>query len=330
MVLAVASMLACAKNGDGGSIQVDGSSTLFPVSRAIAQEFQKSTQTKVNVAVSGTGKGFEKFCGGQLDIANASRPINEREAEECTKNAITYIELPVAYDGIAILVHPKNDWATTITTEELETIWAPAAQRKIMRWSQVRPGWPDRELHLFGAGVQSGTYDYFTQAVVHQEHSSRMDYTGSEDDDVIVNGVAQDELALGFVGHAYFVKNKSRLKALAVDDGKPDNGAGPIPLSIETIRNNTYQPLSRPVFIYVATRALDRPEVGEFITFYLARGPRVVAHIGYVPLPAGAYSMDLWRVSARRTGSLFHGKGSQVGVSIEQLLHMEAVDKGGT
>ncbi|MCC6525423.1 MAG: PstS family phosphate ABC transporter substrate-binding protein, partial [Polyangiaceae bacterium] len=246
--------------------------------------------------------------------------------EACAQKGVEYVELPIAYDGIAIVVHPKNDWAKSLTVAELKRLWEPEAQKKVMRWSDVRAGFPDKEIHLFGAGVDSGTYDYFTEAVVGKEHASRGDYTASEDDNVLVQGIAGDESALGFFGLAYYLENEARLGLVAIDDGKPDNGAGPMAPSVDTVRNGTYQPLSRPLFVYVAKKALARPEVAAFVKFMLAEAPKLVAEVGYVPLPERAYPLAQARADAGKTGSLFAG-GSQVGVSIEALLGKE--DEGG-
>ncbi|NMC69414.1 MAG: PstS family phosphate ABC transporter substrate-binding protein [Myxococcales bacterium] len=315
----------CRKSSATGMVRADGSSTVFPITEAVAEEFQKSHPgVKVTVGISGTGGGFQKFCAGETDLSDASRPIQPAEVEACAKAGVEYVELPVAYDGIAIVVHPKNDWAQHITVEELGRLWAPEAQGKVLRWSDVRTGWPDREIHLFGPGVDSGTYDYFTEATVGKEHSSRGDFTSSEDDNVLVQGIATDELALGFFGFAYYEENRDKLKLLPVDDGKPDNGDGPIAASLETIRNGTYQPLSRPLFVYAAARALERPEVTAFVEYYLTEGVPLVAEVGYVPLPERAYPLALQRVRERRTGSMFAGKGSQVGVTIDALLEREA------
>jgi phosphate transport system substrate-binding protein len=315
----------CGKKSGEALIKVDGSSTVFPITEAVAEEFQKANPgSKVTVGISGTGGGFKKFCGGETDISDASRPIKTIEVELCAKNGVEYVELPIAYDGLAIIANPKNDWANQITVEELKKMWEPAAQAKVTKWVDVRSDWPDKPLRLYGAGVDSGTYDYFTEAIVGKEHSSRGDYTSSEDDNVIVQGVANDESALGFFGYAYFDQNKAKLKAVPVDDGKPENGAGPIAPSIESVRTGTYQPLSRPIFIYVSKKALDKPEVASFVQFYLTQGEKLVREVGYVPLPARAYELAKTRVEKKITGSLFGGKGSQVGVSIESLLEKES------
>lgn len=306
-------------------VAVDGSSTVYPITEAVAEEFQKVVKGKVRVTVgiSGTGGGFKKFCNRETDISDASRPIKEKEVAACAKKGIEYIELPVAYDGIAVVVHPRNDWAHYMTVAELKKLWAPEAQGQITRWSQIRPGWPDKEIHLFGPGVDSGTYDYFTEAVVGKEHSSRGDYTSSEDDNVLVQGVASDLYALGFFGVAYYVENTDKLKVLGVDDENDSNGKGPIFPTIENINNGTYQPLARPIFIYVSKASAQRPEVDRFVTFYLKNAATLSQSVGYVPLPAKVYDLALKRYEQRITGSIFGGKGATTGVRIEDLLARE-------
>jgi phosphate transport system substrate-binding protein len=307
-----------------GNVAIDGSSTVYPISEAVGEEFQKANpKTKVTIGISGTGGGFKRFCAGETDISDASRPIKPTEVEACKAGGIEYIELPIAYDGLAILVNPKNDWATCVTVAELKTLWAPEAQGKIMKWSQIRAGWPERDIHLFGPGVDSGTYDYFTEAIVGKEHSSRGDFQSSEDDNVLVQGIAGDQSALGFFGVAYYEENKKKLKLLGVDDEKPDNGAGCITPTAETIENGTYQPLARPLFIYVKKTAADRPEVKAFVQFYLTQAPKLVKEVGYVPFKADAYKLVQKRFDSRTMGSLFGGKGSQVGVTIADLLKRE-------
>ena len=310
-----------------GTIRIDGSSTVFPITEAVAEEFQKvNGGVRVTVGISGTGGGFEKFGRGEVAITGASRPIKPSEVDLCAKNGIEYIELPVAYDGLAVVVHPENTWADSMTVAELKQLWAPEAQGKIKLWSQVRAGWPDKEIHLFGAGVDSGTYDYFTAAIVGKEHSSRGDFTSSEDDNVLVQGIATDPLALGFFGYAYYVENKEKLKLVAIDDGDDNNGKGAFVPSYETVVNGTYQPLSRPIFIYVNKAALDRPEVVAFVRFYMDNAAALVPNVGYIPLPDRAYQLAQERVDKRIVGSLFYGKGSQVGVKIEDLLAQESAE----
>jgi len=304
---------------------VDGSSTVYPITEAVAEEFQATAagqKTRVTIAVSGTGGGFKRLCAGDADLTGASRPIKPAELEACARAHQDYLELPVAYDGIAVVVNPANDWAKTMTVAELKKIWAPDAQGKITRWSQVRPGWPDKPLHLFGPGVDSGTYDYFTKAIVGEEHASRGDYTSSEDDNVLVQGVSRDEGGLGFFGFAYFAENRDKLQIVSISAG----GAPPVVPSPETIAAGTYQPLSRPVFLYVRATAAARPEVRAFLDFYLDKGAPLVTEVGYVPLPAEAYELVKARLRAGTKGSVFHGGGSRVGVSVQELLRQERGD----
>lgn len=309
-----------------GDILVDGSSTVYPITEAMAEEFQKANpKVKVTVGISGTGGGFKKFCRGETGISDASRPIKPSEVEVCQQNGIEYIELPVAYDGLAVMVNPQNDWVDYLTVAELKKIWEPAAQGQITRWNQIRPEWPDEELHLFGAGVDSGTYDYFTEAIVGEEGASRGDFQASEDDNVLVQGIASDPLALGFFGLAYYEENKDRLKLVPIDDENPDNGDGSILPTLETVSTGTYQPLARPIFIYVNRKAADRPEVEAFIRFYLdpENAKTLVREVGYIPLPDAVYQLAWERFEKRVTGSIFAGKGSQVGVTLEDLLSAE-------
>ncbi len=297
---------------------------MFPISEAVAEEFQKTMPgARVTVRISGTGGGFQRFCRGESDINNASRPIKPSEIEACGKAGIEFSELPVAYDGLVVVVNPGNTWVDHLTVEELKRIWAPESQGTIMRWSQVRAGWPDRELHLFGAGVDSGTYDYFTEAITGKEGASRGDFTSSEDDNVLVQGVSTDELALGFFGIAYYDQNASKLKAVPIDDGKGDNGKGAITPTIETVKDGTYQPLSRPLFIYVAHKSAERPEVRGFIDYYLTEGGALAKEVGYVPLTPEGYTLAKAHFDKRVPGTAFGAGGSQVGITIEQLLARE-------
>lgn len=263
-------------------IAIDGSSTVFPIGEAVAEEFQRANPgTRVTVGTSGTGGGFQKFCRAETDISNASRPIKPTEADACRAAGIEFIEIPVAYDGLSVVVNPNNTWVTSMTTAELKRLWQPEAQGSVTRWSQIRQGWPDREIHLYGPGTDSGTFDYFTEAIVGKAQASRGDYTASEDDNVLVQGVSGDEGALGYFGFAYYEENRDKLKLVPIDDGKADNGAGPIAPSTETVRNGTYAPLSRPMFMYVNKAKLQRPEVKAFVDFLLANGPTLVADVGY-------------------------------------------------
>jgi phosphate transport system substrate-binding protein len=304
-------------------IAIDGSSTVFPVTEAVAEEFQKQSDARVTIGISGTGGGFKKFCRGETVVTGVSRPIKPTELDLCARSGIEYIELPVAYDGISVVVHPDNDWAKSMTVDQLKKMWEPKAQGVVTRWNQVDPSWPDKELHLFGPGVDSGTYDYFTEAIVGMEHSSRGDFTSSEDDNVLVHGVSTDPLALGFFGHAYYVENENKLRLVSIDDGIAENGKGPVLPSMETVENGTYQPLSRPIFIYVNRAAADRPQVREFVKFYLTEAEPLVRETGYMPLPAKVYALALKRFEDRVPGTVFGGEGARVGVTVEQLLAAE-------
>jgi phosphate transport system substrate-binding protein len=315
--------------GEGGEaapvlITVDGSSTVFPIAEAVAEEFGKAhpnTRTPT-VGISGTGGGFQKFCRGETDISNASRPIRPAEIEACKTAGVEYIEVPIAYDGLAIVVNPRNTWATTITVDELKTLWAPEAQGKITRWNQVRAAWPNREIRLFGAGVDSGTYDYFTEATVGKEGASRGDFTSSEDDNVIVQGVGSDELALGFLPLAYVEANRDKLRIVPVEDGKADNGAGPITPSAQTVRDGTYQPLSRPLFVYISRKAADRAEIQQFVSMFFDRTD-LVKEVGYIELTPQIYDLARKHFADRKTGTAFGEGGSQVGMTLEALLARE-------
>ena len=332
ILLGAALLTACGGSGsttpEGASatptlIQLDGSSTVFPISEAVAEEFQKvNPNIRVTVGISGTGGGFQKFCRGETDISDASRPIRPAEIETCQKAGIEYIELPVAYDGLAVVVNPKNAWADRITVAELKTLWAPDAQGKVLRWNQVRSSWPNREIRLFGAGVDSGTYDYFTEAIVGKEGASRGDFTSSEDDNVLVQGIGSDELALGFLPLAYVEQNQGKLKLVPVEDGKAENGDGPIGPSAETVRNGTYQPLSRPLFIYVSRKAADRPEVQRFVEAYF-NAPALIREVGYVELTPQIYDLARKHFADRKVGTAFGAGGSQVGMTLEKLLTRE-------
>jgi phosphate transport system substrate-binding protein len=303
------------------TIVLNGSSTVFPIAQAVAEEFQLNETkgaTRVTVAISGTGGGFKAFCAGRSDIANASRPIKAEEAETCKKAGIEYIELPVAYDALTVVVNPRNNRLNNISVAELKTIWEPAAQGKVMDWGQVRPGLPGGPLKLYGPGADSGTFDYFTEAINGKSKESRTDYTGSEDDEVLVQGVSRDENALGYFGYAYYAANQSRLKALGIDGGK-----GPVLPSRETVENGTYQPLSRPIFIYVKAESANRPEVQQFIEFFMRSAPKLVEEVQYIPLPPGAYAIATENFRKRKLGTAF-GEGKQtIGLKIEDLLRAE-------
>jgi phosphate transport system substrate-binding protein len=302
-------------------VKIDGSSTVFPITEAVAEEFQKANKgLKVTVGVSGTGGGFKKFCRAETDIANASRPITKSEMEDCKKAGVEYYELPVAYDALTVVFNPRNTWLKQATVEELKKLWEPSAQGKVMRWNQVNPAWPDAPVKLFGAGSDSGTFDYFTEAIVGKSKSSRGDYTASEDDNVLVQGIAGDVNALGYFGYAYYAENTKRLSALPIVEkaGK----AGVLPSETSVI-NGTYQPLSRPIFIYVNAKSLSKPEVKSFVDFFMAQGAKMAKEVKYVPLPAEAYKVGLDHIAKGKKGTVFNGK-NEVGITISDLLKREA------
>jgi phosphate transport system substrate-binding protein len=301
-------------------IKVDGSSTVFPITEAAAEEFQKAQKgkVKVTVGISGTGGGFKKFCRGETDISDASRPIKKKEMEACKEAGIQYIEIPVAYDALTVVINPKNNWAETMTVAELKKIWEPEAQGKITKWSQVNPKWPDAPLKLYGPGADSGTFDYFTEAVNKKEKASRGDFTASEDDNVLVQGVAQDKNALGYFGYAYYAENTAKLKAVKIDGGK-----GAISPSAKTVEDGTYQPLARPIFIYVNAKSADKPEVKQFVEFYLKNASTLVKEVKYVPLPPSAYTIGVEHLNKKKLGTVFKGDAA-VGVKIEDLMKREA------
>ncbi len=303
-------------------IKIDGSSTVFPITEAVAEEFQKAQKGKVRVTVgvSGTGGGFKKFCRGETDISDASRPIKEKEMQACKQAGIQYIEIPVAYDALTVVINPKNDWAATMTVAELKKMWEPAAQGKVVKWSDVNPKWPSAKLALFGPGADSGTFDYFTEAVNHKEKASRGDFTASEDDNVLVQGVARDKNAIGYFGYAYYAENKDKLKAVTVVN--PATGKPVVP-SEKSVEDGSYAPLSRPIFIYVNAKSADKPEIREFVEFYLKQGPIYVKEVKYVPLPQSAYKTGLEHFHKKKLGTVFAGKGA-VGIKINELLAREA------
>ena len=302
-------------------IRIDGSSTVFPIAEAVAEEFQLEQRgaVRVTVGLSGTGGGFKKLCRGDADISNASRPILTEEMEACRAAGIKYIELPIAFDAITVVVNPKNTWVRSMTIADLKKMWEPAAQGTITRWNQVRPEWPDARLMLFGPGADSGTFDYFSEAVAGKAKSSRGDYTASEDDNVLVQGVEHNTNALGYFGYAYYISHKERMRAIAIEK---DDGTAVLP-SIETVTNGSYQPLSRPLFIYVSEAAVQRPEVRKFVEFYLSEGPELAAQVGFVPLPEQASQLALKHFQEGRVGSVFGGV-PEVGVTIDELLEREA------
>jgi phosphate transport system substrate-binding protein len=302
-------------------VKVDGSSTVFPITEAVAEEFQKAKKQsiKVTVGISGTGGGFKKFCRGETDISDASRPILKKEMEDCKAAGIEYFELPVAFDALTVVVNPKNAFIKQLTIAEMKKMWEPAAQGKVTRWNQVNPQWPDQPMKLFGPGADSGTFDYFTEAVVGKSKSSRGDFTASEDDNVLVQGVSRDSNALGYFGYSYYVENKDKLKAVPIVNDKGQ----PVEPSFDAVLKGTYQPLSRPIFIYVNAKSLDKPEVKQFVEYYMANGGKLSKEVKYVPLPESAYKTAWDHVLKNKRGTVFGGT-AEVGITIEELLKREA------
>lgn len=303
-------------------VKIDGSSTVYPITEAVAEEFQKAKKNtvKVTVGISGTGGGFKKFCRGEIDIADASRPILKKEMDVCKEAGIQYIELPIAFDALTVVINPKNAFIKELTVEQLKMMWGPAAQGKIMKWNQINPAWPDAPLKLFGAGADSGTFDYFTEAVVGKAKSSRGDYTASEDDNVLVQGVSRDVNAIGYFGYAYYAENTGKLKAVPIVEkaGKP----GVLP-SETTVINGTYQPLSRPIFLYINPKSLEKPEIREFVEFYMKNAAALTKEVKYVPLSAKAYTINMEHVNKKKVGTVFGGN-AEVGITIEELQKREA------
>lgn len=323
--LGVAIVLVALTLGVGASvaqqpalIKIDGSSTVFPITEAVAEEFQRQHRgVRVTVGISGTGGGFKKFCRAETDVQDASRPILKPEMEACAKAGIKYFELPIAFDALTVAVNPSNTWVTSLTVADLKKMWEPAAQGKITRWNQVRSEWPDAPLKLFGPGSDSGTFDYFTEAVVGKAKASRGDYTGSEDDNVLVQGIGNDKNALGYIGFAYVETNRAKLKPIPIDGGK-----GPVSPSLENVVKGTYNPLSRPLFIYVSAKSAEKPEIREFVKFYLEQGGKLAAQVKYLPLSDKAYRMSHERFAKGQLGTGFHGE-PEVGLHVEDLLKRE-------
>lgn len=323
-------MIAAALNtasAETAVVKVDGSSTVFPITEAVAEEFQTAKKGAVNVTVgvSGTGGGFKKFCRGETDVQDASRPIQTSsvpakpgEMETCKNANIKYFEIPIAFDAIAVVVNKSNNWMTEASVEDLKKIWAPEAQGKVMKWKDVNAKWPDVPLRLYGAGADSGTFDYFTEAIVGKAKSSRGDYTASEDDNVLVKGVAGEKGALGFIPFSYYEANKATLKLLAVTD----KGKKAVLPSRQTVESGTYAPLSRPIFIYVNESSFKKPEVKEFVEFYVKNAERLVNDVKYIPLPADAYKMASEHLSKGKLGTAFGGH-SAVGMKIQDLMKKE-------
>ena len=301
-------------------IKIDGSSTVFPIAEAVAEEFQisKKGKVRVTVGIAGTGGGFKRFCRGETDISNASRPILKEEMEICRAAGIKYMELPVAFDALTVVINPSNTFVKSLTVADLKKMWEPGAQGRISKWNQVRSEWPAQPLMLFGPGADSGTFDYFTEAVNGKAKASRGDFTASEDDNTLVQGVENNKNALGYFGFAYYTAHKDKLRAVPIDNGKGKQ----VTPSLEAVIDGSYQPLSRPLFIYVRDTAAQRPEIQEFIKFYLTEGAGLTKEVGYVPLPPQAYTTALKHFTDKKMGTVFGGV-PEVGITIESLLARE-------
>lgn len=325
----VSSLISCSKSDQteasktnptidsNAIVSIDGSSTVFPVTEAVAEEFQIKTNTKITVGVSGTGGGFKKFCRGETDISNASRPILKQEIEDCKATGVDFIEIPIAYDALTVVINPKNDFAKKMTIAELKKMWAPEAQEKIKTWKQVNSDWPDAPLKLFGPGADSGTFDYFTEVVVGKSKSSRGDFTASEDDNVLVQGIAGDINGMGYFGYAYYEENKDKLTAVAVMEDASKPAVLPSAASIE---DGTYQPLARPIFIYVnASSAASKPHVKAFVDFYVTESRPLIEEVKYVPFPEKEQAAVIDHWEKRKTGTAFHEK-TEAGLKISDLL----------
>jgi phosphate transport system substrate-binding protein len=317
-----AAALGLATASQAQTVKIDGSSTVYPITEAVAEEFQKAKRgaIKVTVGISGTGGGFKKFCRGETDISNASRPITRKEMEDCKTAGVTYLEMPIAYDALTVVINPKNTWAKTMTVAELKKMWEPAAQGKVKNWNQINPAFPNAPLKLFGAGADSGTFEYFTEAIVGKSKASRGDFTASEDDNVLVTGVSRDVNGIGYFGYAYYEANRGKLAAVSIvaSDGKPA-----VAPSEQSVENGTYQPLSRPIFIYVNAKSASKPEVKEFVEYFNKNATQLVKEVKYVPLPGKAYTYNQQTLGKMRLGTKFGGE-NKVGLTIEQLMQMEA------
>lgn len=305
-------------------IFIDGSSTVFPISEAMAEEYQtlKRGRVLVTVGVSGTGGGMKKFCRGQIDLANASRVISPEEKKKCESQGIRFYEIPVAYDALTVMVHPSNTWVNELSLEELHRIWASDSQNKIRKWSQVRSGWPEQDLHLYGPGTDSGTFDYFTEVVNGKAKSSRGDYSASEDDNVLLQGMLQDPLALGYLGFAYYKPFKNKLKAVPIINPRTQKAVLP---SESTVSDGSYFPLSRPLFIYINAKALlDKEYLREFVTYYLDSAPTIVPDTGYIPLSPKSYNLAKKIISLKREGSYAHeAQMRSLEALLAQFLHAQ-------
>lgn len=303
-------------------VKIDGSSTVYPITEAVAEDFQKAKKNaiKVTVGISGTGGGFKKFCRDETDLQNASRPITTKEMADCKAAGVEYIEMPIAYDALTVVINPKNTFLKQATVEELKKMWEPSAQGKITKWNQINPAWPDAPIKLFGAGADSGTFEYFTEAIVGKAKSSRGDYTASEDDNVLVQGVSRDVNGIGYFGYAYYAENMARLKGLPIVNPKTGKAVEPSGANVE---NGSYVPLSRPIFVYVKAKSMQKPEVREFIEFYMKNADKLIREVKYVPLPKAAYEGNLKHAKDGKVGTVFGGH-NEVGITVEEIMRREA------
>jgi phosphate transport system substrate-binding protein len=321
-ISAVLGVTSCSSNtialdkSNSFDIKIDGSKTLAPITTAVVEEFTKSKDGKIKISVDaeGTGKGLQKFCRGEADIANTSRPIQEKEIIACKGKGIDFLELPIAYDALTLVINPANTWATKLKLEDLKKMWGAEAQGKILKWKEVRSDFPDFPLRLFGAASNSGTFDYFTETINGKGKVGRIDYLASEDNDLIRKGVEADENAIGYVGYSYYEANKDKIKAVEIDAGK-----GPVLPSINTIKNTTYQPFSRPLFIYISSKSIEKPNVKKFVEYYLANASKISTSKNYVPLPTAVYSRISERAKSKKFGSVF-GSKEAVGLKMEDIL----------
>jgi len=301
------------------TVRIDGSSTVYPITEGIAEDFQKSTKIRVTVGVSGTGGGFKKFCRGEIDVANASRPITQNEIADCAKQGIRFYEMPVAFDAMTVVIHPKNTFVKQLTIQQLRKMWEPAAQGKITHWNQIDPTWPNQRLSLFGPGADSGTFEYFTEAVNGKSKASRGDFTASEDDNILVKGVSTHPFGLGYFGYAYYEENKTTVKAVPIVN---KDGVAVYP-NEKSVMDGTYNPLARPIFIYIKEDSLKQPHVRRFVEFYMKNVSRITKEIKFVPLPDKVYIANLKHIEKNRVGSVFGGH-NKVGMTIEELVNAEA------
>ena len=300
-----------------GDINVDGSSTMFPITEAVAEEFGNLTnkQVRVTVGVSGTGGGFKKFCNGETQVSDASRPIKASEVSLCQEGGVEYIEIPVAIDGLTVIVNQGNDFARCMTIEELDKMWGPEAEETVTKWSQVRDGWPEEDMDMYAPGVDSGTFDYFTDTVSGESGASRGDFTASEDDNLIIQGVSGEKNGVGYLGYSYYVENAGKLKAVEIDGGD-----GCVAPTDATINQGTYSPLSRPLFIYVRKDAANEPHIAEFIRYYLSEeGQKLAAEVGYIPFPQAVYDLAMAKFDNGITGTVFGGENPMKG-PVEEVL----------